>query len=53
MKKIECFISDDKSKQIDQICNKEGYTKAEFTRRALELYLMSLKGINTTTDALG
>ena len=51
MKKIECHISDDKSKEIDKICDKEGYTRAEFNRRALELYLMSLKGINTSTDA--
>ncbi len=52
MKKIECLISDEKSQQIDSICDKEGYTRAEFTRRALELYLMSLKGIDTNTDAL-
>lgn len=52
MKKIECQISEDKSVQIDEICDKEGYTRAEFNRRALELYLMSLKGINTNTDSL-
>ena len=52
MKKIECHISDEKSKEIDKICDKEGYTRAEFNRRALELYLMSLKGINTTTNCV-
>ncbi len=49
MKKIESYISDEKSKQIDEICNKEGYTRAEFNRRALELYLDTLQGISTTT----
>lgn len=52
MKKIECYISDEKSENIDKICNKEGYTKAEFARRALELYLLSLNGINTNTDCV-
>lgn len=43
MKKIECQISDEKSQQIEQICNKEGYTYAEFNRRALEYYLLSFQ----------
>ena len=42
MKKIECHISDEKSAEIDKICDKEGYTRAEFNRRALENYLYSL-----------
>ena len=41
MKKIECHISDEKSQQIDKICDKEGYTRAEFNRRAVEAYLPS------------
>lgn len=52
MKKIECHISDEKSKQIDKICDKEGYTRAEFNRRALELYIKALLGINTSTDCI-
>lgn len=39
MKKIECQISEEKSKKIDEICEKEAFTRAEFTRRALESYL--------------
>lgn len=42
MKKIECHISDDKSKEIDKICDNEGYTRAEFNRRALESYLWNI-----------
>lgn len=42
MKKIECQISDEKSGQIDNICEKEGYTRAEFARRALEALLQSI-----------
>ncbi len=52
MKKIECYISEEKSEQIDKVCDKEGYTRAEFNRRALELYLNALKGINMTTDCV-
>ena len=50
MKKIECQISDEKSNLVDKICEEEGYTRAEFNRRALELYLMSFRGINTNTE---
>ena len=53
MKKIECHISDEKSEEIDKICDKEGYTRAEFNRRALELYLNSLNGKDTFTDCIG
>lgn len=52
MKKIECLVSDEKNRVIDEICEKEGYTRAEFNRRALELYLSSLLGINSYTDCV-
>lgn len=52
MKKIECQISDEKAQIIDKICDKEGYTRAEFARRSLELYLKSLMGSNSITDCL-
>lgn len=52
MKKIECQISDEKSYYIDKVCEKEGYTRAEFNRRALELYLLSLQGINTSVSTV-
>lgn len=42
MKKIECHISEEKSQQIDKICEKECYTRAEFNRRALENHLWCL-----------
>ncbi len=35
--KIECHISDTKSKIIEDLCN--GYTFAEFNRRAIDFYL--------------
>jgi hypothetical protein len=39
MNKIECLISPQKMGHIDTICKENGYTRAEFTRRALETYL--------------
>jgi metal-responsive CopG/Arc/MetJ family transcriptional regulator len=42
MKKIECLISDEKSQEIDNICDKECYTRAELNRRALEAYLWNI-----------
>ena len=39
MKKIECMVSIEKSNIIDVICEKEGYTRAEFNRRALDSFL--------------
>lgn len=52
MKKIECLISDEKDELINKICDKECYTRAEFTRRALELYLNSLRGIDGNTEVI-
>ena len=47
MKKIECHLSDENSQQIDEICDKEQYTRAEFNRKALEFYLwMSKQGFD-------
>jgi hypothetical protein len=48
MKKIECQISEEKSEFIDKICEKECYTRAEFNRRALELYISILKDGQST-----
>jgi hypothetical protein len=39
MKKIQCFLSEEKMGVIDSICEKNGYTRAELNRRALDLYL--------------
>ncbi len=39
MKKLEFFVSDDRAALIDKICDKEGYTRAEFNRRAVEKYM--------------
>jgi hypothetical protein len=52
MKKIECLISDEKNEFIDKVCDSEGYTRAEFNRRALELYINSLRGIGGNTEVL-
>jgi hypothetical protein len=53
MKKIECHISDEKSDEIDKICDKEGYTRAEFNRRALEAYLWNItKGLVKNVTAI-
>ncbi len=39
MKKIECQIADRIMKKIDDICDENGYTHAEFNRKAIEEYL--------------
>lgn len=44
MKKIECLVSKEKDDFINAVCDKEGYTRAEFNRRAVELYIKSLEG---------
>lgn len=46
MKKIEAFISDEKIKTLDKVCEKECYTRAEFLRRAIDEYLKNLQNIN-------
>lgn len=38
-KKIACLISDSQMKKIDFVCRQQGYSKAEFTRKALRLYV--------------
>lgn len=48
MKKIECMISDEKMKQIDEYCNKEGYTYAEFNRRAIDSMILHIE--NSISD---
>lgn len=39
MKKIECVIGAEKNAIIDGICEKESYTRAEFNRRAIDVFL--------------
>lgn len=39
MKKIECLVSDEKMEEIERICQKEGYTRAEFMRRTIDNYI--------------
>ena len=39
MKKIECLISSEKMKIIDELCLQEGYTRAELNRRAIDGFL--------------
>ena len=43
MKKIECLISDDKMAWIDSVCKKNGYTYAEFNRRAIDFALTKME----------
>ena len=50
MKKIECLISDPKMKLIDSICNENGYTYAEFNRRAIDFYLGKSDSLEYSTD---
>ncbi len=49
MKKIESYMSDDKFDDINKICEKEGYTKAEFNRRALEYFLDKIYNLRYTS----
>ncbi len=39
MKKIESLISEEKMDKVDVVCEKEGYTRAEFMRRAIDNHL--------------
>jgi len=39
MKKIECQISEEKMNQVDTLCQRNGYTYAEFNRRAIDVFL--------------
>ena len=47
MKKIECLISDKNMKLIEIICEQNGYTYAEFNRRAIDAYLGKLDVIES------
>jgi len=52
MKKIECLVSQEKAVEIDEVCDKEGYTRAEFTRRAIDHYLINKKSAAEIGDAI-
>ena len=50
MKKIQCEISDQKMKFIDGICQENGYTYAEFTRRAIDFYIGKSDSLEYSSD---